>query len=149
MYKFLLFLHILSAIVGIGNYMLSGVRANSAMKQGGAANAAVAEAETQAGKVADLFIYAIFLTAIALILTGEGIEFSQMWISLSFLLYIAAVGISHGLMKPTARRARAAAGEGRIDELPALHQRLAISGTVLNVLGAVLLVLMIWQPGRP
>ena len=146
MYKLLLFLHILSAIVGIGNYMLAGVRAAAAAKVGPPAPGAVGNAEYASGKVADIFVYLIFITAVALILVGEGTEFSEMWVSLSFLLYIVALGISHGLMKPAARKARELGAAGGGAEMPALQKRLAVGGTVLNVLGAALLGLMIWQP---
>ena len=147
MYKLLLFLHILSAIAGIGNYMLGGLRAASASKAGGPAAGAVSDAEMKSGKVADIFIYLIFITAIALILVGDSAEFSDMWVSLSFLLYIVAVGISHGLMKPSARKARELAAAGGGPEMPSIQQRLAIGGTVLNVLSVGLLALMIWKPG--
>ena len=145
MYKLLLFLHILCAIVGIGNYMLAGLRAAAAAKVGPPAPGAVGNAEYASGKVADLFIYGIFITAIALILVQD-IDFGALWVSLSFLLYIVALGISHGLMKPAARKARELGASGGGAEMPSLQKRLAIGGTVLNVLGAVLLGLMIWQP---
>jgi hypothetical protein len=146
MYKLLLFLHILSAVVGIGNYMLAGLRASAAAKAGPPAPGAVGNAEDAAGKVADIFIYLIFITAIPLIIVGDR-EFSEMWISLSFLLYIVAVGISHGVMKPAARKARELGASGGGPEMPAIQQRLAIGGTVLNLLAVGLLALMIWQPG--
>ena len=145
-YNVLLFLHILAAIVGVGNYMLAGVRAAAAAKAGPPAPGAVGNAEYAAGRVADVAIYLIFITAVLLIIVGDGIEFSEMWISLSFLLYIVALGVAHGLMKPAARKARELGAEGGGAQMPALQRRLAIGGTALNLLGAVLLGLMIWQP---
>lgn len=146
-YDLILFLHILSAIAGIGNYMLAGLRAASASKAGGPAAGAVSDAEMTSGKVADIFIYLIFITAIALIIPENGPEFSDMWVSLSFLLYIVALGISHGVMKPTARKARELGAAGGGPEMPSIQQRLAIGGTALNVLAVGLLALMIWKPG--
>ena len=145
-YNLLLFLHILSAIVGIGNYMLAGARASAAAKIGGPASGAVGNAEYVSGKIADVFVYLIFITAVLLIILGDGIEFSEMWISLSFLLYIVALGISHGVMKPAARKAREIGASGGGDGMPALQKKLAVGGTALNLLAVVLLGLMIWQP---
>ena len=147
LYDFLLFLHILSAIAGIGNYMLGGLRAASASKAGGPAPGAVSNAEMTSGKVADIFIYLIFITAIPLIIPEGGPEFSDMWVSAAFLLYIVALGISHGVMKPSARKARELGAAGGGPEMPAIQQRLAIGGTALNLLAVALLALMIWQPG--
>lgn len=146
LYNLLLFLHILSAMIGIGNYMLAGARAASASKAGGTAPGAVGNAEYASGKIADIFIYLIFVTAILLIVLGDGIEFSEMWISMSFLLYIVAVGISHAVMKPAARKLREIGAAGGGEGVPALQQRMAVGGTVLNLLAVALLALMIWQP---
>lgn len=146
-YNLLLFLHIFSAIAGIGNYMLAGLRAAWASKAGGPAPGVIAEAETKSGKVADIFVYLIFITAIALILLGDGIEFSEMWVSIAFVLYFVALGISHGVMKPASRKARELGAARGGPDMPALQQRLAVGGTALNLLAAALLALMIWQPG--
>ena len=49
---------------------------------------------------------------IVLVLMSEDVfEFSQAWISLSFVLYIVAIGLLHGLHLPTVRRINAADAE--------------------------------------
>jgi len=76
--------------------------------------------------VSEWLIYAVPVTGLLLVLVSEDRwQFSQAWISLSFLLYIAAVGVMHAgrKMMPSVRSA------------------------VLNLLVVAVVVLMVTKPG--
>ncbi len=104
-YKFLLVLHILSAIVGLGAVMLNGVYAAQTRKRPGPTGRAVLEANLFVSEVATYVIYAIAVFGILLVVASdEAWKFSQTWIWLSFLLYVIAIGISHAVMRPGAKR---------------------------------------------
>src|SRR4051812_19249824 len=104
-YKFLLVLHILSAIVGLGAVMLNGLYAAQTQRRPGPAGRAVFEANLFVTQVAEYVIYLIPIFGIALIYTSDKVwKFSQTWTWLSLLLYLIAIGISHAVMKPGAKR---------------------------------------------
>src|SRR5262249_1490830 len=58
LYKTLLVLHILTAIVGLGAVMLNGIYASQAAKRGGPARRAVSEANFFVSSIGEYFIYA-------------------------------------------------------------------------------------------
>ncbi len=164
LYKFVLVLHLLAAIVGFGNLFLAGVFGVKARARGGTEGLAISEALADVSEHWTMwFIYAVPILGIILItLSHDAWKFSQMWISLSFLLYIAAVGLTHGLLFPTVRRMNglaaemvaggpAAGGDGpppQVTELDALGTRAAAVGAAINLLVVVTLFLMVWKPGR-
>ncbi len=51
--------------------------------------------------IAEYFIYAVFLLGLALVGLGNNLfDFGQTWIWLSIVLFIAALGLSHGALRP-------------------------------------------------
>jgi hypothetical protein len=163
LYKLLLVLHILSAIVGLGAVMLNGLYAAQMQKWQGPPARAIGEANLAVSSVAEYVIYTIPIWGILLVLASEDdiIEFSQTWVWLSLLLFIIAIGISHSVMFPGAKKINALMAEmeqgpppvggapPQVAQIQALGQRQAIGGAVLNVIAVVILVLMIWKPGFP
>ena len=162
-YKFLLVLHLITVVVGFGAVMLNGVYAARANKAGGREGVAISEANTfVSDRVAELFIYAVPILGILLILVSDDVwGFDQTWISLSFLLYIIGIGLSHGLLRPTVKRLNAltaqlaAAGPmpsaggppPEVAEVEALGKRAGAVGAVLNVIVVLVIFLMVWKPG--
>ena len=60
-------------------------------------------------QVAEYFIYAVPVFGILLVLMSDAgghkvYDFSQAWISTSFLLFIVGLGLAHGCCDPTSRR---------------------------------------------
>jgi uncharacterized membrane protein len=163
LYKILLLLHILSVVVGLGAVTLNGLYGNQAKLRRGAEGLAIAEATDFVTRVATYVIYLIPVFGILLVMASDKAwKFSQTWIGLSFVLYIAALGISHGVMRPTYRRmlelmrelaagpppAGATGGPPpQVIELEAKGRRMAMGGGALNVLLVLLIALMIWKPG--
>ena len=84
-----------------------------------------------------------------------------MWLAL--LIYAGAIGLSHGVMKPTVKRmivlmkemVSTPVGAGSMDagpppqaaEMGQLGQTAGITGAVLNTALVVVLILMVWKPG--
>ncbi|MBA3267444.1 MAG: DUF2269 family protein, partial [Acidimicrobiia bacterium] len=112
-YKLLLVLHILAAIIGFGSVFLAGVFASKAQARGGREGLAVTEVLVDVAEHwSEWFIYAVPLLGISLILVSDDAwKFSQTWISMSFLLYIIALGLSHGVHFPNLKRMNALGAE--------------------------------------
>src|SRR5690242_14049856 len=159
-YKLILVVHILSVVVGIGAVMLNGIYASQAQKRPGPAGRAVSEANFFVNDIAEKVIYTIPVWGILLVLLSDKAwKFSQTWIWLALLLYIAAVGIAHAIMIPGHKRVNelmaemetsppaAGGAPPQVAELEATGKRLAAGGMVLNLLVVVLIALMVWKPG--
>lgn len=155
-YKALLVLHILSAIVGFGGVMLNGLYGNEAKKRRGAEGLAITEANMFVSfRVAEIAIYLVFVFGVLLVVTSDGAwSFGDLWVSLSMGLYVVAIGLSHGVMQPTVKRMRnlmaeLVGGPPQATQAAELEQRgktVAVVGTVLNLLVVAILALMIWKP---
>lgn len=158
-YKLLLVLHILAAIVGFGGVMLNGIHGAQAKKRRGAEGLAITDSSIVAGEVAQKFIYLVFVLGVALVLTSDDTwKFGQLWVGLSMGLYVIAVGVSHGVLMPNIHRMRALMAE-LVDAAPApggpppqvaeLEQRgktVAAVSAVLNLVVVAILFLMVWKP---
>lgn len=154
-YKIVLLLHIAAAIVGFG-----GVIAHSAYNakafSGTAGDAGVLLRTTQlVTGLAHYAIYGVFVLGIVLVAVSDGsVEFSEPWISASFLVWFLLVGVAHGLVKPTVRglteKAESMAPDEQMNDDPevvGMAKKLALGEGLTQLLLVVSLVLMIWQPG--
>ncbi len=162
-YKFVLVLHILTAIVGFGSVSLAGVFAKKAQARGGREGLAVNEVLVDVAEHwSEWFIYAVPLLGIGLILMSDDAwKFSQTWISLSFLLYIVGLGLSHAVHFPNLRRMNALAAElvsgapspggggppPQVAELEARGKKAGAVGLILNLIVVAILALMVFKPG--
>jgi hypothetical protein len=159
-YKALVVLHILSAIVGIGGVMLNGLYAAQAQKRPGPAGRAVSEANFAVSDIAEKVIYLVPVFGILLVLASDGaIEFSNTFVWLSLVLFIGALGVAHSILIPGHRKINALLLEMEQDAPPAggpppqvaqiqaLGKRQAAAGATLDVVLTVILILMIWKPG--
>lgn len=161
-YKLVLVLHLLSVIIGFGSVFLLGVYGVKAKNRGGRDALAIAQTNYEVTtQWSEWFIYAVPVTGIVLILVSDDLwKFSQTWISISFLLYIVALGIVHAAHLPNIRKMNALmadmvaggppAGGGpppQVSELEQRGQRAAILGGILNLIVVVVVVLMVWKPG--
>ncbi len=159
-YKFLLVLHILSAIVGLGGVMLNGLYGAQTRQRPGPSGRAVLEANTFVSEIATYVIYAMGVFGILLVVASDEVwKFSQTWLWLALVLYAAAIGISHAVMRPSAARIRELMVEmeqgppptggppPQVAEIQEMGRRLAIGGPILSINVVVILFLMIWKPG--
>lgn len=164
-YKFVLVLHLMTAIVGFGSVFLFGVFGSKAQARGGREGVAVAEVTVEVGKHwSEWFIYAVPIFGILLVLVSDDVyKFSQAWISLSFLLYLVGIGLSHAVHFPNLHRMNELArqlvagvppdggGTGgpppQVAELEARGKKAAAVGGILNLLVVAIVFLMVWKPG--
>jgi uncharacterized membrane protein len=158
-YKLLLVLHILAVVVGIGAVMLNGIYAAQAQKRPGPPGRAVSEANFAVSQIAEKVIYLIPIFGILLVVTsGDAWKFSQTWLWLSILLYVAALGVATGVMTPGHRRINTLLAEmentppaggapPQVVELQQVGQRLAMGGAFLDLAVVALIALMVWKPG--
>jgi uncharacterized membrane protein len=162
LYDFVLVLHLIAVIVGFGTVFLNGIYGSRAQQAGGPQGYAISAAVHQVGKVAEYFIYTVPVFGIILILLSDDvIKFSELWVSLSFLLYIVGIGLSHGVLIPTEKKmlrlqeellaGGGAPGAGgpppQVAELEASGKKMAAVSTVLNLLVVVVIFLMVFKPG--
>jgi hypothetical protein len=163
-YKFVLVLHILCAIIGFGAVFLNGIYGQQ-MKvrlQSGRISEAIGifEANELVSKIGEYFIYAVFVLGFGVLgLSDSAWKFSQTWVWLSVVIYILAIGLSHGVLMPAVKRMgvlmhEMAAGPPpaggpppQAAEMASIGQKLGVVGPILDLAMIVILFLMVWKPG--
>jgi hypothetical protein len=158
-FKVLLVLHVLSAIVGLGAVMLNGLYAAQGQKRPGPPGRAISEANFAVSNIAEKVIYLIPVFGILLVLTSDSaFKFSNTFVWLALLLFIGALGVSHSILTPGHKKINALLLEmeqnpppaggppPQLAQIQALGKRQAAAGGSLNVVVAVILLLMVWQP---
>ena len=162
--KVLLFLHLLSVVVGIGGVMLNGLYGIQAKNNPGPAGLGITEANHKVSDVAEYFIYAIPVFGIWMVLRYDAYDFDQTWIWLTLVLYVTALAIVHAVLRPTVKKmialqrelvamgpppAGAPAGgpPPQVAQLEAHGQTMAKVGPIVNVIAVVILYLMAFKPG--
>ena len=148
LYLLLKIVHIVTVVVGIGTVSLNGIYAAKAKAAGPNGGAAIGRANLEVTLVAEYFIYAIPVTGILMMVVEDYWEWSQTWVWLSIVLYVAALGISHAVMVPSGRRMNELMAAGPPNaESEALEKKLAGGGTALDLIAVAIIVLMVWKPG--
>ncbi|MCB1270114.1 MAG: DUF2269 family protein [Microthrixaceae bacterium] len=159
-YNLVLLLHILCAIVGFGGVMLNGVYASRARRLPPEQALGASEANTFVSlRVAEVFIYLVPVWGFGLIGLSDGaIEFSELWVWLSIVIYAIAISASLFALQPRVRvmldleREMLAAGPPaagpppQAGQLEAMGKQVGAISGVLHLSVVVLLVLMIWKP---
>jgi Predicted integral membrane protein (DUF2269) len=158
-FKLLVVLHILSAIVGLGGVLLNGLYAAQAQKRQGPTGRAVSEANYAVSTVAEKVIYLIPVFGILLVLASDsGVSFGDTFVWLSLGLFVIALGISHSVLIPGHRRINGLLLEmeqgpppvggppPQVAQIQALGQKQGGAAMVLDVILVAILALMIWQP---
>ncbi len=155
-YKVVLVLHLMTAIVGFGGVVITGFFGAQAAARKGREGAAIGEVVEKGYTFAEWPIYAVPVFGIVLVLMSEDVfAFSQTWVSLSFALYIVAIGLFHAVHRPTVRRINAllaetgGGSEESAGQLDKLGTRAGIVGGVLNLITVAIVVLMVFKPGFP
>ncbi|MGH9033843.1 MAG: DUF2269 family protein [Acidimicrobiia bacterium] len=162
-YDLVLLLHILTAIIGFGAVFLNAIYGAQVRARRGSEGLAILQANFLVAKIAEYFIYAVFVLGFLLVLmSDEAWSFGDTWIWLSMLLYVVGIGLSHGILQPNVRRMITLMEEmvtggppppgagGPPPQAAALAEsgkRVGATGATLNVLLVVILYLMIFKPG--
>ena len=147
LYKIVVTVHILCAIVGIGTMVLNGVYGAVAKKRPATEGAAIVDANYTVSMIAEKFIYALFVTGvIAVLVSKDAVKFETTWVWVSTVLYVAAIGISHAVTLPAARSTKQLLAEVAADpakgaehgaELGRLDKRLAASSSACVISSTV------------
>jgi uncharacterized membrane protein len=164
-YDALLWLHILCAIVGFGGVLLNALYGAQAKQRPGPGGLAISEANFFVSGIAQYFIYGVFVFGFLVIAVSEDpAELGeQTWVWLSIVLYVVALGISHGVVKPTAKKMIALQQEmvsagpppadappgppPQVAQMEVLGKKMGTFGPVLSILFLVILYLMVFKPG--
>jgi hypothetical protein len=151
--KSVLFIHVLSSIVGFGAVALNSFYAAQARKRPGPGGIAILEANGAASRVGENLILVVLVSGLVLVaFSKSGITWGRTWVWLSIVLFAVASALSYGIVQPAARRMVAllkAPGEPGLAEQSAMasagHQ-LRLYGPILNILGLMILLLMVFRP---
>lgn len=165
LYQIVYFLHIVTAIAGFGPTFAYPMYGAIAKRRQGVAGEAISAATLDVGKKLEYAIYAVPVFGILLVLLSEDVfEFSQEWITIAFVLYIAGLVVSLGFHQPNLRAMNAlqqqllagpppGAGAGgpppQVAELEARGKKAGMFGGILHLLLALILLDMVFKPGAP
>ncbi|WP_375499528.1 hypothetical protein [uncultured Jatrophihabitans sp.] len=151
MFKILLAVHLLFAIFAIGPLVHAATTAGRGVRTGdGAATASSA-------RLLRIYSYASVLVIVAgfglmnakLPFRGSGGakagEFGDLWIWLSVVLWVVAIGIVLVLLVPTLEKASTALGAGR--SVGTLTGRISAGGGVVALIFTGIVFLMVYRPG--
>jgi uncharacterized membrane protein len=148
MYKVLLFLHVLSVVVGVGpTFALPGL-----MKlRGDAPSPAVLQVEYVISRYASIGLGVILLTGLGLISESPEIHIrgfgEARWLHIAITLFVIYAGLATGFAAPRMRKAVKAAQAGNSTEVRRLLDPLdKVVGPVLGLLLAAILYLMLIKP---
>jgi uncharacterized membrane protein len=148
MYKVLLFLHVLSVIVGLGpTFALPGL-----MKlRGDAPSPAVLRVEYIISRYASIGLGVILLTGLGLISESPAVYIGGFgeahWLHISIGLFLIYAGLGTGFAAPRMRKAVTAAQAGKAAEVQRLLDPLdKVVGPILGLLMAAILYLMLIKP---
>jgi len=162
LYRVVLLLHIGASIVAFGGLIANGVLHARAFNGPSDEGGVILAAGRAVSKLADYALYAVLPLGIVLIaVSDDAFGFGDPWVSASFVVWFAVVGVTHGLVRPAVRtmseRADALTGSpsgttgaGRLaddESSVAASRKLMMGETFTQILLAAALILMIWKPG--
>lgn len=117
LYRLVLVLHILTAIVGFGGMLACGLYINEVPRLSGRTGKALVDATAVVGRIPMAAFCAAPVLGIMLVWLSDDLwKFDQAWISGSFLAYIALIIIALTVQVPTMRKLRAHAVSNRHSE---------------------------------
>lgn len=148
MFKILLTLHVLFAIVAIGPLVHAATTASRGVRHGDGPAIATANRMLRIYTMASVLVVLVGfgLMSATSPYTGEATaKIGETWIWLSSLLWLVAVGLVLGLLVPTLDKASAAITAGQ--PVAALTGRVAAAGGIVGLIFTGIVFLMIYQPG--
>jgi uncharacterized membrane protein len=153
LYQFVKVLHILASIIGFGGMFVAGFYGNEARNRPGREGLAVAETTLKVtGAVPTMAVYTVPVLGILLILLSDDTwKFSEVWITLSFVLYFALIVLAVVVQVPAIRKMvamRSGADGAQPLQLQAEGKKVAIVSGIVNLLWVAILFLMVFKPGH-
>lgn len=149
-----LFLHILGVLVFVGGAIVAGVVFETARRRSRPSEVALLLGVTRTGALITMGGAVVVLLA-GLWLAGEADQWSEPWLLVSLVLFVAALALGGlgGRRPKEARRLAARLAEGGDGPTPELRRLLddplsRLTNYASSALVLAILVLMVWQPGR-
>ena len=153
----LLTLHLLCVVGGFGYLAYSGLTLVVGRRSGAALG--TLEVSLQVGGLAELLVYGAFVFGVAAVGSSHHFGFGETWVWVSMALYLAAIGVLHGVIRRAQRQyaalARQVADTGgpvagiapELRRIEQLERRIAGGWGVFNIVVVAVLVLMVFRPG--
>jgi hypothetical protein len=153
-------LHIVCAIGGFGALVHRSFVLDLARRRGDAAAAGVLAVYGQISQVGEVLVYGVLVFGLAAVAAApSGISFSKPWVGAATAVYIAMIGVLHGLVRPAERRYRRTMLElaqipamappkrpPQLAELDRLYRRIGAGMGIFNVALIGALYLMVFRP---
>ncbi|MCW2783821.1 MAG: hypothetical protein JWP74_338 [Marmoricola sp.] len=148
MFKIFLTLHLVAAVFAIGPLVHAATTASRGLRT------TDADATASSARTVKIYSYA----SVVVVILGFGLmsakspythqavaDFGDVWIWLSALLWLAAVGIALGVIVPSLDQATTRIGAG--EAVGSLKGKVAATGGVVGLVFAAIIVLMVYRPG--
>ncbi|MGH3850373.1 MAG: DUF2269 family protein [Pseudonocardiaceae bacterium] len=146
-YQVVLVLHLIAVIVGFGGLILARTRIRR-VNPDEAASTLAADALGATERWVEWFVYAVPVLGVVLVMLSEDHwHFSQAWIGLSLVTYLAALGLHQGILRPNAHRMLALANADEGTELVSRARKAKIFGVAFDALLVTAVALMVMKPG--
>lgn len=142
MHNLLLALHVLAAVFGIGPLVHAATTASRGIRSNDAS------ATAASARMARLYGYVslvVVLLGISLVRPKWHAEFGDTWVWLSLVLWVVATAAVLAVLAPSLDRATELIKAG--DAAGGLTARVSAAGGVVALIFAVIVFLMIYQPG--
>lgn len=146
MFKIMLALHLLTAIFAIGPLVHAATTAARGVRTGDAPAVASGARMLRIYSIASVLVVIFGFALMSSKRHGQTVaEFSDAWIWISLLLWVVAMGVIHALLVPQLQKvgARLTASESAAS----LTGKIAAFGGLVGVIFAVIVFLMVYQPG--
>lgn len=149
---FLLFLHILAALVAFGPTFIFPLIMGMASKEPQHMAFAAKVVHTISSKVTKIGAIAAGILGLLLIPVGGWSLKSNWWLVVALLIYVIAIVFSVVVQGPNSEKmvgalSAATPGEAPSAEIKDLRKRLEMGGTMLGVAIIAIVLLMVFQPG--
>jgi hypothetical protein len=143
-YKVLLVLHLLAVVVGFGPWFLNGLLPARALHRDAGEAKAISGANLQVSTISQYAIYGVFVFGFGTLGLAHKhtIKFGDTFVWLSLILWVAIVGVLHGVVLPAQRQLADGSGDRA-----SLTQRQSLGAAAINLLILVAIVLMVFEPG--
>lgn len=144
-YAVVLVLHLLAALFVVGPLAVTAVTSPRLARAGNRDALHAASRTTRGYALASIVVVLLGTAMVGLGDPGRAWEFSQLWVSASYLLWIVAVALTLGLVVPAQRDAVQSLEAGA--DAGATAGRMAVGGGLAMLAWVAIVVLMVVKPG--
>jgi hypothetical protein len=159
-YNLLVLAHVACAVGGFGAVIYRGFLLDLARRRGSAAAAGVLSVYGQISSFAEILVYGVAVFGLAAIAeANDAAYFKRAWVIAAAVVYLAMVGVLHGVVRPAERSYRRTMLElaqvppmrpperpPQLAQLDDLYRRVGAGAGLFNVLLLGELYLMVFKP---